>query len=284
MVSPQVKNKIMAVVKKNIADANAYYNLNMPIPEITFNLSGCCAGQAFTQKWLIKINPYLLDQYEDEMINVTVPHEVAHLVDYKVNPQNFMSRHHTGRKRSLHGPTFKFILGNVLGCKDTSTTHKMDTSNAGSRKTTQYVWISKQDGSEMKLGPRRHKKMLSGTSRYWPRGKSNHTFEFSHIDGMKQNKKYMSPQPTTPFPDPKNDPWTILSPTDNQYQVAAQNDKNAVSSHINPTGGTKKERAKVIFASGTSRKQFITQCVSTIGMTKAVASTCYSNFKSGKWK
>lgn len=118
-----VKDSITAVIRKNIDDANAYYNLNLPMPKVDFSLRGTCAGKAKLREWIVRVNQVLLDENEDEMVNVTIPHEVAHLVDFRINPENFQSKRLTGRKRSIHGPTFKHILGNVLGCHDTSTTH-----------------------------------------------------------------------------------------------------------------------------------------------------------------
>ncbi len=56
-----------------------------PMPEVLFNLKGLSAGIAVfnrrsPERSQIRINEDLLERYPDEMLNHTVPHEVAHIV------------------------------------------------------------------------------------------------------------------------------------------------------------------------------------------------------------
>lgn len=138
--------------------------------------------------------------------------------------------------------------------------HTMDTTNARTRQRVSHVWISQQDGSTMKLGPKRHKKMLSGLTRYWMNGCSTHTYTFkSDID-----------------PNTVDDAdWS--EPVIELYKPT--------TSHNRPTDYkvTKKERAKAFFAIDNTRKTFIARCVAELDMTKAGASTYHSNFKKGTW-
>ncbi len=60
---------------------------DLPMPEVEFNLRGLNAGMAVfsgrrTSPGRIRINEDLLRRYPREMIQHTVPHEVAHLVAY----------------------------------------------------------------------------------------------------------------------------------------------------------------------------------------------------------
>lgn len=70
------------------------------LPQLSFELnSSRVAGQAHLREWKIKINPEFLEQYPDKIISRTVPHEVAHLVAYKVYP--YAKQH--------HGPEWKSV-------------------------------------------------------------------------------------------------------------------------------------------------------------------------------
>jgi len=70
------------------------------LPKLSFELnSSHVAGQALLRSWKIKINPEFLEQYPDKIISRTVPHEVAHLVAYKVYP--YAKQH--------HGPEWKSV-------------------------------------------------------------------------------------------------------------------------------------------------------------------------------
>lgn len=62
----------------------------LPMPEVSFDLRGLSAGMAVisrksTVNCRIRINTYLLQHYPREMMEQTVPHEVAHLVTYALH-------------------------------------------------------------------------------------------------------------------------------------------------------------------------------------------------------
>lgn len=58
------------------------------------------AGQAFLSRNLIKINPTYLAENPDEMINITVPHEIAHLATHTMYPH----------AKQAHGPEWKSVM------------------------------------------------------------------------------------------------------------------------------------------------------------------------------
>jgi SprT protein len=67
-----------------INKANSLYRIQLPYPEISFQLKGTYAGKAFGRRWLIKYNYPLLEENFEDFVNITVPHETAHLVEFKL--------------------------------------------------------------------------------------------------------------------------------------------------------------------------------------------------------
>ncbi|AGA89539.1 hypothetical protein Thimo_0700 [Thioflavicoccus mobilis 8321] len=82
--------------------AERHYRRTMPTPEIRFDLRGQAAGQARiaptgTQ---IRYNRQLLHDNPTEFLNQTIPHEVAHLVAYRV----------FGRRIRPHGREWQAVM------------------------------------------------------------------------------------------------------------------------------------------------------------------------------
>lgn len=80
----------------------------LPLPDIRFDLRGRMAGQAMLARRrgdadAIRINVALLYSHTREMLDVTVPHEVAHVAIHR--------RHNRGRVRVRpHGPEWKALM------------------------------------------------------------------------------------------------------------------------------------------------------------------------------
>lgn len=76
----------------------------LPVPEVRFDLRGRAAGQAVfarrTQRCHIRLNAQLLASHPGEMLTETVPHEVAHVVIYRLH----------GRKTKPHGAEWKALM------------------------------------------------------------------------------------------------------------------------------------------------------------------------------
>lgn len=84
-----------------------YPRLRLPEPEVRFDLRGQGAGQARIQPRgsrrrpdIIRLNPALLAGHPREMLEETVPHEIAHLV---------VARRH-GRRVAPHGPEWRAVM------------------------------------------------------------------------------------------------------------------------------------------------------------------------------
>lgn len=100
----------------------------LPVPEVLFDLRGRSAGQAVyakrSRRCHIRINAGLLAAYPDDMLAVTVPHEVAHVVVYRLY----------GMRAKPHGAEWKALMA-AFGV-DAAACHNMTTTPA--RRLTQY--------------------------------------------------------------------------------------------------------------------------------------------------
>ncbi len=110
-VSSDIKNEVMAKVEEVLNLWRAKYpGTNLPTPTVKFKQSGRRAGVCyfnhFTKECTITINPDYFHNHHDDMINRTVPHEVAHYVSDMVY----------GRLGRGHGPHWKSVM-RAIGLK-----------------------------------------------------------------------------------------------------------------------------------------------------------------------
>ena len=77
-----------------------------PLPVVVFDLKGTTAGQAWTGENKIRVNLGVLmnPKYQEDMLEQTIPHEVAHLVTRAI----------WGSQVKSHGRQWAFIM-NLLG-------------------------------------------------------------------------------------------------------------------------------------------------------------------------
>ena len=98
------------------------YKLRRP-EEIRFDINGMCAGEAWLGEWILRFNPEFLETEYKDMIEDTVPHEVAHLLAAEIH----------GKYVKAHG----FEWGGIcymLGIRKVTRCHKYDTTAIRERK------------------------------------------------------------------------------------------------------------------------------------------------------
>lgn len=147
--------------------------------EISYDLKGQCAGQAIHRQgnYSLRFNLEAIEKDFDEMVNETIPHEVAHLVCY-VRPS-------LGRN---HNRGWKSVCQKLGGNADR--THSIELSRA--RKVKRFVYIL-DDGSELKLTKGKHQKVQQDMSQMWLPGKHsnsklNQNIEKHHFVKMIEEK------------------------------------------------------------------------------------------------
>lgn len=108
----QIEKDVRAKIEATLDICRRHYGKPIPTPTLKFKQAGRRAGYSqfnhFTQKGTLTINPdYFKNHYQD-MIDRTVPHEVAHYVS------DFIY----GRASDVHGPVWASVM-KVIGLPPT---------------------------------------------------------------------------------------------------------------------------------------------------------------------
>lgn len=114
-----------------LAQAARYYHTSMPDPVILFDLRGQAAGQARTRAGsapVIRYNAALLAAHSEDFIARTVPHEVAHLVAFRLH----------GRRIRPHGPEWRSVMA-LFGAV-AERCHTYDVSGLAARRLQRYAY------------------------------------------------------------------------------------------------------------------------------------------------
>ncbi|MFA0440640.1 SprT family protein [Vibrio sp. 10N.286.49.C2] len=118
---PSLSTDLQYLASKRLAHcisvAEQYFQQTFPIPSLSFKLKGKTAGKAYLQPWEIRLNPILFSENQDAFIEEVIPHEVAHLLAFKLY----------GRVPP-HGKHWQAIMHNVFKVIP-KTTHQMDISS-----------------------------------------------------------------------------------------------------------------------------------------------------------
>jgi SprT protein len=109
-MSKENELKIIEKCKDYIDLISGLYKIKLEYPEIFFNIKGRAAGKAYLEKWIIKFNNNYIDNNLDNFLNDTVPHEIAHLIAWKLY------------KNTGHKTTWKKIMKD-LNCKNINRCH-----------------------------------------------------------------------------------------------------------------------------------------------------------------
>ena len=154
------RDAVRRAVEANFVKAEAHYNRTFKRPRVVFLKTGTTAGTADSRKWILDFNESIFNIQLDAFLARTVPHEVAHLVDYKVN--NGHERTRTGRRR-VHGNNWKNVM-RVLQVKDATRCHSYDTDNVKRRTRKQSSTVNyccEDCKATVPLGIIRHRKVVS---------------------------------------------------------------------------------------------------------------------------
>jgi len=128
----------------------------MPPPEVLFDLKGKTAGQACSRAHggsQIRINLDLLRRYPRQMIQNTIPHEMAHLVTSHIYLE------HPGRIRP-HGPEWKSVMAQFGRPADV--THTMHAQ--ATRRVRRWDYTCRCPGKTHSITTYRHRRILRGAA------------------------------------------------------------------------------------------------------------------------
>lgn len=159
------KNKVETAVLDCILLAKKRFpRSNIPFPEIRYDLVGNSGGQAIydltnPSNHVIRINPILLNENEQEMINQVVPHEMAHVV------VNQVYRNERGIPASGHGYEWKSVM-RWFGLQP-DRCHQMDTTSIKKlKRKSEYVFTCSCYERTYNLSRVKYNNFLGGAKYY----------------------------------------------------------------------------------------------------------------------
>ncbi len=144
-----LQSQVIAKVEQCIQHANQRLNKRLRIPTVSFRQRGKIAGSARLQAWEVRFNPILLEENPQAFLDEVVPHEIAHLVTFKL----------FGKVRP-HGREWQIMMTEVFGIP-ARTTHSFDVSSVQGD-TYRY----RCNCSEHQLTVRRHNKVQRKQATY----------------------------------------------------------------------------------------------------------------------
>jgi SprT protein len=177
MLTQAQKQQILDKINACYDTCDAHYNRTFKRPTTRFDLTGTTAGTADPRGHVLRFQPVLAAGHWDDFLNNTVPHEVAHLVDYDVNNkleaqmqarmaaiQNQAIFGNWGRrarrpKRDIHGDSWRAVM-RVLGINYAARCHQYDTSQVARRKARHEYRCT--CGETLSVGPKHHNAILRG--------------------------------------------------------------------------------------------------------------------------
>lgn len=172
-VSAAIQARVVEKIKEGIALAEKHYNKTIPFPTLQYFTVGSTAGWATCGTWTMKLHAGLLmaPASQEEMINVTTPHELAHLICDRIYPDLNggrrivrTTRGYRREKRELHGPHWKEVM-RVLGADD-SRTHCMDTADFAKSKQ-KYDYRCADCEKAFTIGPKVHAQIVRSPFSRW---------------------------------------------------------------------------------------------------------------------
>jgi SprT protein len=102
MIDTTIHKRIEDKILEVLLLAQSLYNQPFDIPILEYRQMGRIAGMAWQRSWKIELNPdFCRNGHLEDMINITLPHELAHLISYKVFGPVL------GRG---HGPCWKLVM------------------------------------------------------------------------------------------------------------------------------------------------------------------------------
>ena len=174
MTNHEFMRKAEARVVQCWKKLNKQFKRNLPAPRVYFDLrSRRIAGEASDGR--IRFNLAYVPNNGEEMLNQTVPHEVAHVwlraigdpshvrsSAQAIHDFNRVSLGMRRTRRSPHGPTFMRVLGFLGGRMERTHNMKVDATSLGRRGVT---WKYKCECRTHEVSTIKHNKMRRGQTR-----------------------------------------------------------------------------------------------------------------------
>lgn len=179
IVPDALKKKVDAKIAECLKVMDAHYKVKMWRPTVAYDLKGTVAGMANYKTRHIRLNPDLMIANWDDFINVTVPHELAHIACEQLYPEahnpkiDWVERDlalRAGRrvklpKREIHGKRWKSIMA-VLGADD-SRCHNYDVAPARRMKAGSVLMQCDKCNNQYSMGKKRFAAWKLNPKAFW---------------------------------------------------------------------------------------------------------------------
>lgn len=155
-----------AIVKKSLNDqfvakltelhnkAREHYGIPFKMPELYWKQIGRAAGRAYLTKGYIVLNPDYCKNHLDDMLNDTLPHELAHM---------YVAQKCGLRADRGHGPHWKSMMRNCFGLNP-KRTHSFSLEGVKTRGGMTYTY---RCGCRIhELSRTKHNRMLRDSKSY----------------------------------------------------------------------------------------------------------------------
>ncbi|MNK84723.1 hypothetical protein D3C87_1045810 [compost metagenome] len=248
----QTKDAFIAAVKAKLAEAIAMYGLSFKVEDVPIRLDirGQVAGYAGWREkphgkvYHLRFNPEAIVNYNDDMTNDVIPHEVAHLVCFDRGTDDG------------HGYNWKATCRRLGG--DDSRCHDMTLTAAKPRRHQTYTLAS---GKVVEVGPKYHARIQAGSTTIFFRNPKEYV-----LAHMWEHYGKAAPTQAVAASRPQIIPGLRI----------VRSDVPAL-----PQFGSKREKAEIIYKAnrGLERKHMLDLFVRHAEMTPAGAATYYQNFK-----
>lgn len=147
-----LQQKVMRTLRAKLMLAQQKLEQHIPDPIINYKQRGTTAGSAYLKEWEIRLNAVLLLENGENFIDEVIPHELAHLLVYRVYGRQGIAP---------HGSEWKWMMEHVLEVP-ASRTHCFEVTSVKSR--TFHYHCACPITHELTV--RRHNKVVRGESQY----------------------------------------------------------------------------------------------------------------------
>ena len=152
MVADKIVAKVYEVQEKFEKAGLTRFHINIG----TAKLPPAIAGRASLRDNVVQISEDYIREFEDDIINVTVPHEVCHLYVRKYFP----------KAKQHHGPEFRRLM-RYLGLEG-NTYHNMQLQSVPNNRRVKTRFIYNVYGSDERIAltKKQHEQAINGNCRY----------------------------------------------------------------------------------------------------------------------
>ncbi|MGV3345401.1 SprT family zinc-dependent metalloprotease [Enterobacteriaceae bacterium LUAb1] len=144
-----LQQSAMCQLRAKLQQASDKLDKHFPEPVLRYQQRGTVAGTAWLQQWEIRLNPVLLMENQQAFIDEVIPHELAHLLVWKLFG-----------KVPPHGKAWQWMMETVLDVP-ARCTHNFSLASVQPRGENWYCRCQQHQ-----LTIRRHNKAVRGKSQY----------------------------------------------------------------------------------------------------------------------